>query len=292
MKTLVAIDGSEASFAALGSACRIAAKTGAYVTALYVNKGAEYTAEEMLWPGLKEKIEDELEASGPRIMARASAIGRRLGLQIEGVMAYGVPAEELAKYVAVRGIVNLVVLGHSSKGKGAQGFVGSTTRMVLSTVGRAALLVTSREEEIARILVAVDDTEASLKAAATAGRLAQALAAEVRLVSVFPDIDAIRQEYRQIAEVPNLDKYVMESQATLRQKARLAVEKAQGVLDPLGLRVSSLVKEGHPPRELAAESADADLTVIGLKSKPDQKKIGRILGTLLNRHEISLLCVQ
>lgn len=292
MKTLVAIDGSEASFAALGSACRIARKTGAYVTAFYVNKGGEYSAEEMLWPRLKEKIEDELEASGPGIMARASAIGRRLGLQIEGVMAYGVPAEELAKYAAVRGIVNLIALGHSSKGRGAQGFVGSTTRMVVSTVERAALLVTSREEEISRILIAVDDSEASLKAAATAGRLAQALAAEVRVVSVYPDIDALRHEYRQIAEVPNLDKYLMESKATLREKAGQAVEKAHAVLAPLGLRVSVQVKEGHPPRELVAESGAADLTAIGLKSKPEQKKIGRILGTLLNHHNISLLCVQ
>ena len=292
MKTLVAIDGSEASFAALGSACRIAAKTGAYVTALYVNKGGEYSAEEMLWPGLKERIENELEASGPKIMARASAIGKRLGLQIEGVMAYGVPAEELAKYAAVRGIVNLIALGHSSKGKGAQGFVGSTTRMVVSTAGRAALLVTSREEEIGRILVAVDDSEASLKTAAAAGRLAQSLAAEVRLVSVFPDIDALRHEYRQIAEVPNLDKHLAETRVALREKACRAVEKAQGILEPLGLRVSALVKEGDPPRELVAESGDAELTAIGLKSTPEQRKIGRILGTLLNRHEISLLCVQ
>lgn len=292
MKTLVAIDGSEASFAALGSACRMALKTGSYVTAFYVNKGAEYSAEEVRWLRLKDKLEAELEARGHEIMQRAHAMGRTFGLQIEGIMAYGVPAEELARYVAAHGIVNLVALGHSSKGKGTQGFVGSTTRMVISTVGRAALYITSKAEEISTILIAVDDSEASMKAAMIAGRMAKFLAAEVRVVSIFPDTEAIIEEYRQIAEVPNLDKYLQESTSSLHNKARQAVEKAQQILAPLELKISATIKQGYPPAELVVESKNADLTVVGLKSKPEEKIIGRTLGRLLNHHDVSLLCVQ
>jgi nucleotide-binding universal stress UspA family protein len=292
VKTLVAIDGSEASFAALTSACRIAVRTRSYVTAIYVNKSAEYTGEETGWPQLKEKIDAELEARGQQIMRRAGAIGSGLGIEVEGIMAYGVPAEELARYAADRGIVNLVALGHSSKGRGAQGFVGSTARLVISLVDRASVLVTSREEEISTILIAVDDTEASMKTAVVAGRLAQALAADVRVISIFPDIDVIRDEYRQIAEVPNLDKYLLESKASLRARADQAVEKAHALLSPLGLKVTVAVKQGYPPKELVEESVSANLTAIGLKQKPERKKIGRTLGRLLDHHEISLLCVQ
>lgn len=292
MKTLAAIDGSEASFAALSLACRMAVKTRSYVTAMYVNKGAQYTAEETGWPQLKEKLEAELEERGRQIMQRAAAIGRGLGVGVEGIMAYGVPAEELARYTAGRGVVNLVALGHSSKGRGAQGFVGSTARMAITLVDRAAVLVTSREKDIETVLIAVDDSEASIKTAAAAGALAQALAAQVRVVSVYPDIEAIREEYRQIAEVPNLDNHLLEAESSLKAKAHQAVEKARVVLAPLGLRVTAAVKQGHVPKALLEESAGADLTAIGLKRKSEQKKIGRSLNALLDHREISLLCVQ
>lgn len=292
MKTLVAIDGSEAAFAALGCACRLALRTRSYVAVMYVNKSGEYSAEETSWPHLKEKIDAELDARGRQLIERAAVIGKGCGVEVEGIVGYGVPAEELARYAAARGIVNLVALGHSSKGRGTQGFVGSTARRVISLVDRAAVLITSRQEEIASILIAVDDTEASMKTVAVAGELAQALGAAVRVVSVFPDIDAIRDEYRQIAEVPNLDKYLLESKSSLKAQADRAVDRARGLLAPLGLDVSVTVRQGYPPKELVAESVGVGLTAIGLKRKPELNKIGRTLGRLLEHPEISLLCVQ
>jgi len=292
VKTLVALDGSPDSFNALTSVCRMALKTGSYITAFYVNKSESYSSEDTNWVSIREKIQKELEARGHEVMRKAVAIAKDHGLSIEGIMAYGLPAEEIAKYCASRGIVNMVAMGHSSKRRGAQGFVGSTTRMVIAGVERAAVFVTSKAEEIATILVAVDGTEAAQKAVTTAGRLAQSLGAEVKLLSVFPDTEALLNEYRRIAEVPNVDQYLRDSEAMLRKRAFLAVERAAQSLGQLGIAAAMMVQQGALPDRIVAESVHADLTVVGLKTGPEQKKIGKIVGRLLDRQDISLLCVQ
>lgn len=292
MKTLVALDGSPDSFNALRSACLMALKTRAYVTAFYVNKSESYSSVDTGWVSIRERIEKELELRGQEVIRRATTIGRELGVQIEGIMAYGVPAEEIAKYCASRGIVNLIAMGHSSKRRGTQGFVSSTTWMVIAGVERASVFVTSRAEEIARILIAVDGTESSHKAVATAGRLAQSLGAEVRLLSVVPDTAALLAEYRQIAEVPNVDRYLRESEAMLKTRALQAVERAAEALDELGLKASTAVEQGSPLDTIVAESRKADLTAIGLGVGLERKKIGRIAARLLDYQDISVLCVQ
>jgi len=292
VKTLVALDGSPDSFNALTSVCRMAPKTGSYVTAFYVNKSESYSSEDTGWVSIREKIQKELEARGHEVMRKAVAIAKDHGLSIEGIMAYGLPAEEIAKYCASRGIVNLVAMGHSSKRRGAQGFVGSTTTMVIAGVERASFFVTSKAEEIATILIAVDGTEAAQKAVATAGQLAKSLGAEVRLLSVFPDTEALLNEYRRIAEVPNVDRYLRESEDMFRKQAFLAVERAAQNLGQLGITAATMVQQGSLPDRIVAESVHADLTVVGLKTGPEQKKIGKIVGRLLDRQDISLLCVQ
>ena len=292
MKTLVALDGSPDSFSALTSVCRMALKTGSYITAFYVNKSESYSSEDTGWVSIREKIQKELEARGHEVMRKAVAIAKDHDLSIEGIMAYGLPAEEIAKYCASRGIVNMIAMGHSSKRKGTQGFVGSTTRMVIAGVERPSVLVTSKAEEIATILIAVDGTEAAQKAVITAGRLAQSLGAEVKLLSVFPDTEALLNEYRRIAEVPNVDRYLRDSEAMLRKRAFLAVERAAQSLGQLGITAATMVQQGSLPDRIVAESVNVDLTVVGLKIGTEQKKIGKIVGRLLDRQDISLLCVQ
>jgi nucleotide-binding universal stress UspA family protein len=292
VKTLVALDGSPDSFNALTSVCRMALKTGSYITAFYVNKSESYSSEDTGWVSIREKIQKELEARGHEVIRKAVSIAKDHGLSIEGIMAYGLPAEEIAKYCASRGIVNLVAMGHSSKRRGAQGFVGSTTRMVIAGVARASVLVTSNGAEITRILIAVDGSEAARKAVTTAGRLAQSLGAAVKVLSVFPDTEALLNEYRQIAEVPNVDRYLRDSETLLRKRAYQAVENAAEDLGQFGLKAAKTVQQGSPHDRIVAESRDADLTVVGLNIRLEQKKIEKIVGRLLERQEISLLCVQ
>lgn len=292
MKTLVALDGSPDSFSALTSVCRMALRTGSYITAFYVNKSEAYSSEDTGWVSITEKIQKELETRGHEVIRKAVLIAKDHGLQIEGIMAYGVPAEEIAKYCASRGIVNMVALGHSSKRRATQGFVGSTTSMVIAGVDRASFFVTSNAVEIAKILIAVDGTEAAQKAVTTAGRLAQSLGAEVRVLSVFPDTDALLNEYRQIAEVPNVDRYLRESEEKLKERSFLAVERAALALDQLGIKAAMIVKQGSTPEWIFDEARNADLTVVGLKIKPEQKKIGKLVRRLLDRQDISVLCVQ
>jgi nucleotide-binding universal stress UspA family protein len=264
------------------TACRLALKTGSYVAAIYVNKGEEYTAEETGWPHLRERLQQELEQRGQDVIRRAAAIGAESGLKIEGFIANGLPAEEIAAYVGAHGIVKLIVIGHSRREREAQGFIGSTTRMILAAVPRTPVLVTSAAREIRSLLVAVDGSEASMQAAAAAGVLARALDADVSVLAVYADSRALHHEYRQIAEVPNLDSYLRSSDVELQSAAAAAAEKALRIVESLAPRASARVVQGYPPEVILRESGAADLTVIGVKHRGTEKKIDRILRTLLD----------
>src|SRR5512145_3013001 len=105
MKILAAVDGSDSSYHALRSACRIAHKTASSVVAFYVNKGPEYTPEETGWISLTEKIASELETLGHEAVQKSYGIGREEGISIEGIMSTGIPAEEILSYVTAHGII-------------------------------------------------------------------------------------------------------------------------------------------------------------------------------------------
>ena len=76
MKTLVALDGSPDSFNALTSVCRMALKTGSYITAFYVNKSESYSSEDTGWVSIREKIQKELEARGHEVIRQAVSIAK------------------------------------------------------------------------------------------------------------------------------------------------------------------------------------------------------------------------
>lgn len=292
MKILVALDGSEPAFNALASACKMALKLRYYVAAMYVNKGVEYTPEETGWQSLQERIESELENLGREVLRRARAIGKDFGLQIEEIQVDGLPAAQIARYVDLHGVVKLIAMGHSSKGRGAQEFVESTTRAVITALKKPPVFITSEARDIDSLLIAVDDAAVAQSTVAVVGPLAKALGATIRLLAVVPDAEALLNEYRQIAEVPNLDKHAHEMEAGFRKKAGLAVERAQSQLITQDLAAEALILQGNPATVIAAEARKVSLAVIGIQRKPEQKRTGKILDALLDCQDVNLLCVQ
>lgn len=290
MKILVALDGSDAAFNALRSACSLAAKTSSYVTAFYVNKGTEYSPEETAWTSIKERIAKELESFGDEVMRKAYRIGKEFGAQLEGVVSSGVPVQEINKYVDAHGIIKLIAMGHSSKGRGAQEFVESTTKNIVAT-SRVPVFVTSAELNIRNILIAVDDSEVSKKVAGFGGRLARSLGASLGIISFVPDTEAMIEEYRLIAEVPNIERHIEASEKTLAEIIERATTAATDILRTMEVSVSSIVKKGYSD-EIISEMKQHDLLIIGIKGEPSQKKPGRIVNRLLNSHEISTIFVQ
>lgn len=285
MKILAAVDGSEDAFNAFRSACLIARKTYSYITVFYVNKGDEYTPEETGWISLKEKIADELEHKGQEVIQKAYDIGREYGVSLEGILTYGIPAAEILKYSEAHGIIKLITMGHSGKGKGAQEFVESPTKNVVLQ-SATPVFVTSSVVDIRKILIAVDNSEVSKKAIAFGGRFAKSLEAEIGVLSFLPDPEAMISEYKMIADVPNIDKHINATEREMKEIIERAVSMAKDLLNTMDVRATTIVKKGSPDG-IISEAGNYDLLIAGVKSKP-----ASLTNKLLNAHDINVIFVQ
>jgi nucleotide-binding universal stress UspA family protein len=290
VNVLAALDGSEGAFAALRTACRIAARSPATVTALWVNKGQEYTPEETGWSDVAERIARELESVGRRVVEEAHAIGRAEGTEVATVVAHGVPAAAILNYVYDHGIVTLVALGHGSGTRAAEGFVASTARTV-ATWAKVPVLVTSSAVGIRRVVLAVDDPEPSRKAAAFAATLAGMVGAQVRVLSVVPSAEAVIALYRHVGEVPGISRYVEESQRAYDRMGEEASSLARGVLDSMNVRADAITRKGRPAEEILAEAGEDELLVIGLRSGPSGRRFGAVANRLLGTRSATVVFV-
>ena len=291
MKILAAVDGSEAAFNALRSACMLAGKLGAAVTAFYVNKGEEYTPDETGSLSLGERITEELEARGQETIQESLAIGRTFDVAVEGVMSYGIPADEILNFVEARGIIKMIAMAHSSMGRGAQEFVESPTRSVVAR-SRIPVLVTDAAAEIRRIIIAVDNSDVTKQVAIFGGNLARSLGAELGIIAFVPDAEAMIDEYRLIADVPNIDRHIEASEKDLKRILDQAIAKARGVLDPLAVSVSVVIKKGHAD-ELISEVGPHDALVFGLKKNTSSHALlSATTNKLLSSHTMNVFFVQ
>lgn len=292
MKFLVALDGSEASFAALKTALRLARRAGAYVAAMYVNKAEAYTPEETGWDSVAARLARELAARGEQALAEARELGRSYGIGVEGLLADGNPCEEITAYAAAHGIVKLVAVGHSSKGRGAQGFVDSTTKNLLLQAG-VPVLATSVEREINRILVAVEDSRAAERSARAAALLARGGDVAVTIASVVPDSEQLLREYGRLAETRGMEAHAAELEATFRRKSSLALAAAADSLRSFGVNPTTVTLEGDPVRELLTEARGHDLTVVGIRHGGLRtKSVGPIAQRFLDERSMTAIFVQ
>lgn len=290
MKMLVALNGSDAAFNALKSACRLALRTRSYITAFYVNKGVEYSPEETGWTSVRERLAGELETFGHEVIHKAYQIGKEFDVPVEGIISEGIPTQEILKYATAHGIIRLIAMGHSSKGRGASEFVESTTKNIV-VQANVPVFVTSSEIDIKSILVAVDDFEFSGKAVEFGGRLAKSLGAEIGIISFVPDTMAMISEYRLIAEVPNIEKHIEASEKSVRETIERATTTAKNILSSMDITASLIIKRGQAD-DIITEMKNYDLLVIGLKDGSSQKRLSRIANKLLNSHEINTILVQ
>jgi len=291
MKILAAVDGSEAAFNALRSACMLAGKLSASVIAFTVNKGEEYTPDETGSLTLGARITEELETRGQEAIQRSLAIGRTYDVAVEGIMSYGIPADEILNFVEARGIVKMIAMAHSSQGRGAQEFVESPTRAVV-TRSRIPVLVTDAAADISRILIAVDNSDLTKQVALFGGKLARSLDAELGIIAFVPDAESMIDEYRLIADVPNIDRHIEASEKDLKRILDQAIAKARGILDPLAVNVSVVIKKGHA-EELISEVGPHDALVLGLKkSGHANASLSAATNKLLSSHTVNVFFVQ
>lgn len=181
-------------------------------------------------------------------------------------------------------------MGHSIQGRVTEEFVESAARAVVARA-RVPVFVSSTEIDIRRILIAVDNSEATKRVAAFGGRLAQSLGAELGVVAFVPDMEAMIDEYRLIAEVPNMEKHLEASEKDLKELLDKAIDATRKVLEPLGIEASQVIKIGHAD-ELISEAGHYDALVLGVKSDHSSTRLARIANKLLDYHAVNSFFVQ
>ncbi len=110
---------------------------------------------------------------------------------------------------------------------------------------------------LTRILLAVDDTGASIRAARAAIAVAASSGARLRVVSVIQDGIFLRALSRASSEPRGAERMQTAATAVLRHVAELAAGA--------GVNAETIVRDGDPGEQIVAEAAEwlADLVVMG-----------------------------
>lgn len=126
-RILVATDGSEAAEAPIDEAVRLAALSGATLSALYVVDTREYnTLPETKWLTL----DDELEAQGQRAVDVVRERGEAAAVTVETAVVRGIPHREIVEYAEGHD-VDLVVVGTHGRSGLDHLLIGSVAEKVV-----------------------------------------------------------------------------------------------------------------------------------------------------------------
>ena len=274
------VDGSPESFRAASLAWRIARAADAQCVLVYavpevwapggmaplVNSSEVF---DMLVSDLRHQIDHELAAEVPEPI-RQSLIAR--------AGRPGVVLDQVAREYGA----GLVVVGGRHHGALARGLGGSTAHHLIRT-SPAPVLVVGASGWPQRILVATDLSGAASPTLSVAGRYADLLDAQIRVVHVieparFPTVVPLSIDMSEFAE-------------RSRQEFERLVERELSRVPP----DDRVIRHGRADEEIAEEVAAwrADLLVVGSHGRGwiDRLLIGSTTERLLNRLPTSLLVV-
>lgn len=272
-RVVVGVDGSPPSRAALIWGLREAAASGARVEVLSAYPIDFYWTDPILidtgrLAGIRTGTEDrarEFVAEARRDPAVAAVAGAA-DVPVEVVVTGGAAAGHLVD--RARGARTLVV---GSRGRGAvrSALLGS---VALHCITHAPCPVVVVHDGVARpparVVVGLDDAEASRAVLARAVREAERLDAELEAVAVAPLADYWGYTYGMTATLSN------ELREGAREAAQAIVDEVLGA-DP---RVSVHVMEGDPGEILVGRAEGAALLVVGSRSR--STLAGTVLGSV------------
>ncbi len=292
-KLFVAVDGSEASSAALDFALHRAKKRAAEVTIAFAfDRGAiaaracgPYGAIDP-YP-LVHAIEEEADA----VLASASDRAEREGVRAKTVVLEGPPTRvilECARAISADAIV-LGTHGRSGVSRLAFGSVAEAVLRVSDVpvfVVREAAIVASN---LATILVACDGSEASTEAGRCALAVARAEGAEVVFCTVV-DPNVMRWSRAEYGYDP--DHFM----ATASREAIQLLEHTLDEAESSGVPVRSLLRYGDTCEELLESARDvtADLIVLGTHGRRGLGRLflGSVAESVLRRSAVPVCTVR
>ncbi|MBF0464434.1 MAG: universal stress protein [Nitrospirae bacterium] len=283
MKILVPLDGSTTDHLALTTAVHLSKKLRYYVMAMFVNIAGEYSPELTRYGSIKAMVDTELQKKGQTVLDSAFSTGKTLGCQIEGIISYGVADTEIVDYVNEHGVVKLVVMGGPSSEIGVE----ICKNIIIGL--RVPVFIVNKETEIKNILVAVNNSESSRRAAAYAALLSAKTSADITLINVIPNTATILMNYGYFSEAPSMEKRIAQLEQYFSDRASGTLS---ATLKGINVPAQCIIREGDAPYELIRAASEFDLLVLGVSNSSETYKMGNVSSKILRNKQVNILCVQ
>jgi len=190
------------------------------------------------------------------IFRRTAPLLESISWRLEKRVEHGDPARSIIR-VAEESAADLVVLG--SRGRAGLLALGSVAERVARTAHCPVLVVRGEHHHPMRVMVGIDASEHSERAAAFLRRLPILPSSEVRLLAVVPNLrEVARLHLRVPSGVTTLDEQLREE-----ARGRLAVETAR--FAAAGVGAASEIRSGDPSVGIVGAAVDegTDLIVVG-----------------------------
>jgi len=284
MKVLMATNGSPESGAALRTALRLLAPVNRIVDLLCVAPAAPRKT----LPAARDRYESRILRETTQILERTRAGAGSGGGSVSTVTEVGSPAGVI---VSRSEGYDLTVVGARNREVGGLGPVAS--RVVEHAEGPVLIARELRVEGAARILVAVDGSEASFRAVETLASLFNLESAEVCLMHVAETPWLQLGLDGDWASSSDEEKEKSESgvwEHEMVREGETIMEQARDLLRGLRLSVTTRLDEGNPANEILseAERGQYDLIALGATSTRDLKH--RMLGSVSSKVAWSAPC--
>lgn len=263
-KILVATDGSKASDTALEYAIELTKLYGGELLILNVIRTDVITTyRQMDRDFAREKIMQEREEYGKRVLGKATGRAKRMGVSAKEIVRRGLPDEEIVNFAKERDDISLLMMGAFGKNFLERQIVGSKTEGVLRKLTEldVPLIIVPhpckkcQSDTLRRVLFATDGSEASDSALEYAAQITKMYEGELLIMNV------IRKGIRE--GLVNLKEDREKNSKDIIDKSILEAKK-------LGVYAEGIIKHGFVDKEIvrfAKERDDIVLVVMGAYGK-------------------------
>jgi len=223
--------------------------------------------------GILQKVDDFLERTVDVVTGK--------GMRAEALRLEGDVASELLTAGNERE-VDVIVAGAIGQTRSQDFLVGSVAEKLMAVSERNLLLArtpTTSPSKDLRVVVAVDDTDASDQAIESFAGKCRVDNAAIEIVHVIqvppPRFDAAPEGDQTKSSIPPI----------VRERADHAVNRANEIFSSRGLHPSLALRRGDPAREIlaAARSFEADLVVVGRGERSTGPRLDGWRGTVTKR---------
>ena len=283
IRVLLATDGSKEADAAQELLLHFAFPAGSAVEVMTVLDALPWQVPASLRGAEKEWAQRTVKAAGESFREKGVALSERI--------VRGEPAHEILQQAAASP-VDLVVVGATGRTGLAGVVLGSVARNVAQHAVCSVLVGRRPLHQQRKVVLALDESENAQEALAFAAILPLPRDTEIVLCYVArPYQYAAMNEY-----IPSMLELLQDTWQEQHENGQKLLVKARAFLEEQGKRVTTIIRDGDPARELTrlAEQIDADLIIAGARgvSRIEGLLLGSVADRLLKQATSSVLIVR